>query len=62
MNVAQAAEVLGCSPGTVKTQTAKGLDALRRALQPTETAPSTGLRQVLSRGPRSTRKEVGEQG
>lgn len=62
MNVAQAAEVLGCSPGTVKSQTAKGLDALRRALQPTETAPSTGLRQVLPRGPRSTRKEVGEYG
>jgi DNA-directed RNA polymerase specialized sigma24 family protein len=32
MNVDHAAEVLGCSAGTVKSQTAKGLDALRRVL------------------------------
>jgi RNA polymerase sigma-70 factor (sigma-E family) len=34
LNINQAAEALGCSAGTVKSQTAKGLDALRRALQP----------------------------
>ena len=34
LNIDQAAEALGCSAGTVKSQTAKGLDALRRALQP----------------------------
>ena len=34
MSVDQAAEVLGCSPGTVKSQTAKALEAVRRALAP----------------------------
>jgi len=34
LNVDQAAELLGCSPGTVKSQTAKGIGALRRTLQP----------------------------
>jgi RNA polymerase sigma-70 factor (sigma-E family) len=31
--VEQIAEVLGCSPGTVKSQTARGLAALRRELE-----------------------------
>lgn len=34
LNVDQAARLLGCSPGTVKSQTAKGIGALRRTLQP----------------------------
>ena len=34
LSVDQAAQVLGCSPGTVKSQTAKGLAALRRWLDP----------------------------
>src|SRR5262249_1014691 len=34
LTIDQAAEVLRCSAGTVKSQTAKGLDALRRALEP----------------------------
>ena len=34
LSVDQAAQVLGCSPGTVKSQTAKGLIALRRLLDP----------------------------
>jgi RNA polymerase sigma-70 factor (sigma-E family) len=34
LNVDQTAKVLGCSSGTVKSQTAKGLTALRRALEP----------------------------
>ena len=34
LNVEQTAQVLGCSPGTVKSQTVKGLAALRRALDP----------------------------
>jgi len=34
LNVDQAAEILGCSPGTVKSQTAKALDTVRRALTP----------------------------
>jgi RNA polymerase sigma-70 factor (sigma-E family) len=32
LDVAATAELLGCSPGTVKSQTAHGLDALRAAL------------------------------
>jgi RNA polymerase sigma-70 factor (sigma-E family) len=32
LSVEQAADVLSCSPGTVKSQTARGLDSLRRAL------------------------------
>ena len=34
LSVDQSAQVLGCSAGTVKSQTAKGLDSLRRALEP----------------------------
>ncbi len=34
LSVDHAAQVLGCSPGTVKSQTAKGLESLRRALDP----------------------------
>jgi RNA polymerase sigma-70 factor (sigma-E family) len=32
LNVEQSARLLGCTPGTVKSQTAKALDSLRRAL------------------------------
>jgi RNA polymerase sigma-70 factor (sigma-E family) len=34
LNVDQSARLLGCSPGTVKSQTAKALNALRQALEP----------------------------
>lgn len=34
LNVEQAAIALGCSAGTVKSQSAKGLAAMRRALEP----------------------------
>lgn len=34
LTVEQAAQVLGCTPGTVKSQTAKGLSSLRLALEP----------------------------
>ena len=36
LSVDQAAHVLDCTPGTVKSQTAKGLGALRQALEPSE--------------------------
>jgi RNA polymerase sigma-70 factor (sigma-E family) len=34
LNVDRCAEVLGCSPGTVKSQTARALETVRRALGP----------------------------
>jgi RNA polymerase sigma-70 factor (sigma-E family) len=39
LTVEATAGALGCSPGTVKSQTAKGLDALRRALAPEGSRP-----------------------
>jgi RNA polymerase sigma-70 factor (sigma-E family) len=42
LTVEQAAEVLGCSPGTVKSQTARALAAVRRALGPAPAAGSGG--------------------
>jgi RNA polymerase sigma-70 factor (sigma-E family) len=42
LNVDQAAEILGCSPGTVKSQTARALEAVRRALGPAPAAGSGG--------------------
>jgi len=44
LNVEQTAQILGCSPGTVKSQTVKGLAALRRALDPDPGPQSAGER------------------
>ena len=41
LNVVQSAEILGCSPGTVKSQTAKALETVRKVLAP---APNPGAR------------------
>jgi RNA polymerase sigma-70 factor (sigma-E family) len=38
LDVEQAAAALGCSAGTVKSQTAKGLAAMRRVLEPSASA------------------------
>jgi RNA polymerase sigma-70 factor (sigma-E family) len=38
LNVDQSAAVLGCSPGTVKSQTARAMDSVRRALGPAHAA------------------------
>ena len=48
LNVDQTARVLGCSPGTVKSQTAKGLRSLRQALA-ASTGPAPGGMQPASR-------------
>jgi RNA polymerase sigma-70 factor (sigma-E family) len=42
LSVEQSAEILGCSPGTVKSQTSRALDAVRRALGPAHAAGSGG--------------------
>lgn len=59
LNVDQSAEVLGCSPGTVKSHTARALDAVRRALGPASAASSGGQASQTSGTPhhlpRSTR-------
>jgi RNA polymerase sigma-70 factor (sigma-E family) len=43
LNVEQTAQVLGCTPGTVKSQTAKALDNLRRELGPAAGLPSPSV-------------------
>ena len=53
LNVEQTARVLGCSPGTVKSQTVKGLAALRRALAPdADPAPEPGEAPEPGQAPR----------
>lgn len=58
LTVDQAAQALGCSPGTVKSQTAKGLAALGRLLEP-DGAPGPGRRSPASPTPRPARFEEG---
>jgi len=43
MSVDQTAEILGCTPGTVKSQTSKALDALRRVLEQPEPIASADV-------------------
>lgn len=53
-DVGQSARVLGCSAGTVKSQAAKGLDSMRRALRPDgrppEPARGHGPQEGISHG------------
>ncbi|TQS46816.1 SigE family RNA polymerase sigma factor [Cryptosporangium phraense] len=44
LSVEETGETLGCSPGTVKSQTAKGLAALRRALPDVDADDTTSTR------------------
>ena len=50
LNVDQTARVLSCSPGTVKSQTAKGLRSLRQALEPSIGQTPGGSQPALRRG------------
>ena len=50
------AEVLGCSPGTVKSQTARALDAVRRTLGPTAYPPGPRSPRATAVSPRSGRE------
>ena len=51
--VEQAAQVLGCTPGTVKSQTAKALTSLRIALGVAADTADAGLPAVAHRGGRA---------
>ena len=54
LTVEQAAQVLGCTPGTVKSQTAKGLGSLRLVLEPAshDKPEDRAIRAAFSRGRR----------
>jgi RNA polymerase sigma-70 factor (sigma-E family) len=47
-SVSETAKALGCSEGTVKSNTARGLTALRTALGPAFTEPALALRESTS--------------
>jgi len=51
LTVEQAAQVLGCSPGTVKSQTARALETVRRTLGPPPAAGAGGQRAAAGEQP-----------
>jgi RNA polymerase sigma-70 factor (sigma-E family) len=53
LSVEQAAQVLGCTPGTVKSQTAKALNSLRIALGPNADIANADSPAVARRGGRA---------
>jgi RNA polymerase sigma-70 factor (sigma-E family) len=55
LNVDQTADALGCTPGTVKSQTAKALSTLRQAIGPGYDFPAPG-RPGLNTGPGISRE------
>jgi RNA polymerase sigma factor (sigma-70 family) len=59
LSIDQAAHVLGCSAGTVKSQTAKGLGALRRMLARAGARPQGGSPVSLGGHPARLEEEAG---
>jgi RNA polymerase sigma-70 factor (sigma-E family) len=59
LTIDQTAEILGCSAGTVKSQTAKGLDALRRALEPVTRPGQAAGQSAHPREPAEHGKDTG---
>jgi RNA polymerase sigma-70 factor (sigma-E family) len=62
LNVEQSARVLGCSAGTVKSQTAKALDGLRRVLAEPGGVPPPPVAGAAARGEPAVRAEPGRGG
>ena len=62
LNVDQTAELLGCSAGTVKSQTAKGLAAMRRGLSPVPQSRPAGNHRGPARRPAPAPAEVRRHG
>jgi DNA-directed RNA polymerase specialized sigma24 family protein len=50
LSVEQSASALGCSAGTVKSQTAKGIEALRRALDTGTDRPGAARQALRNHG------------
>jgi RNA polymerase sigma-70 factor (sigma-E family) len=59
LNIDQTAHVLSCSPGTVKSQTAKGLRSLRQALEPAM-SPAPGSEPASPTGRKATRRSAAD--
>jgi RNA polymerase sigma-70 factor (sigma-E family) len=62
LNVDQTAQLLNCSPGTVKSQTAKALDLLRARLGPGRPFPGGDVHPQVPSQPAAPSREVTQHG